>query len=724
MNRPTLGLLVRHGLICCLLSATMTLPLSAQKWNRYGPGTRSQASGVYDSVTNTLFSFAGQHAPTNIDFNDVWAAQNVIPSSTSTQENLQWIRVSVSGKQPTNRFGQSAIYNSTSNRMVTFGGGTGFPGPCINELWVITHLNGVGGSPGWTKMAPTGTLPGVREGHTAVYDPNTNKMIVFGGTDCNGNYLNDLWILSNADGSTATPSWASVTPIGTPPSARSQATAIYDSVNNVMTLYGGGTTSTNVLGDVWTLTNANGATGTPTWTQISPTGTAPAARVGHSAIYDSTNNRMVIFGGGNNHGKVLNDGWILTNANNIGGTPAWIQAKFTDTAPNRESHEAIYDPVSGDMAIFGGDSSLPKTFTDDHVYILTNANGLVSGAWTQDGPAPRYHTSAGYDTVTDQMMVFGGEAATGPLNDVWSSPGITAAGQTVTTTPYKWIQIFPTGTAPSARYGHSGAYDGTSNHLIVFGGGSSSTTCFNDYWLLDGANSASGTPSWVQMTASGTPPSARLNQTTIYDSATNNLIIFGGSNCAGGYLSDVWVLSNANGGPGTPTWSQVSTTGVAPSARENASAIYDSVNNVLTLYAGDAGTTGLSDVWTLSNANGSGGTPTWTHVVPTGTAPAARTGQSSVYDSKNNRMIMYGGNNSLTGTAYYGDTWILTFANGIGGTPAWTLEKVSGTAPQRHFHSAFYVPTDNDMIIFGGQSMISQSPWDDRAFILSVANDL
>jgi fructose-specific component phosphotransferase system IIB-like protein len=724
MNRPTLGLLVRHGLICCLLSATMTLPLSAQKWNRYGPGTRSQASGVYDSVTNTLFSFAGQHAPTNIDFNDVWAAQNVIPSSTSTQENLQWIRVSVSGKQPTNRFGQSAIYNSTSNRMVTFGGGTGFPGPCINELWVITHLNGVGGSPGWTKMAPTGTLPGVREGHTAVYDPNTNKMIVFGGTDCNGNYLNDLWILSNADGSTATPSWAQVTPVGTPPSARTQATAIYDSVNNVMTLYGGGTTSTNVLGDVWTLTNANGATGTPTWTQISPTGTAPAARVGHTAIYDSTNNRMVIFGGGNNHGKVLNDGWILTNANNIGGTPAWIQAKFTDTAPNRESHEAIYDPVSGDMAIFGGDSSLPKTFTDDHVYILTNANGLVSGAWTQDGPAPRYHTSAGYDTVTDQMMVFGGEAATGPLNDVWSSPGITAAGQTVTTTPYKWIQVFPTGTAPSARYGHSGAYDGASNHLIVFGGGSSSTTCFNDYWLLDGANSASGTPSWVQMTASGTPPSARLNQTTIYDSATNNLIIFGGSNCAGGYLSDVWVLSNANGGPGTPAWSQVSTTGVAPSARENASAIYDSVNNVLTLYAGDAGTTGLSDVWTLSNANGSGGTPTWTHIVPTGTAPAARTGQSSVYDSKNNRMIMYGGNNSLTGTAYYGDTWILTFANGIGGTPAWTLEKVSGTAPQRHFHSAFYVPTDNDMIIFGGQSMISQSPWDDRAFILSVANDL
>jgi len=724
MNRPNLASCVRLGLVCFLFSALLVLPASAQKWNRYGPGTRSQASGVYDPVTNTLFSFAGQHAPTNIDFNDVWAAQNLIPSSAATQENLEWIRVAVSGKQPTDRFGQSAVYNQTTNRMITFGGGTGFPGPCINELWVITHLNGVGGAPGWTKEAPTGTLPPVREGHTAVYDPNTNTMIVFGGTDCNGDYYNDLWILSNADGSTATPSWAEVTPIGTPPSARTQATAIYDSVNNVMTVYGGGTTATSVLGDVWTLTNANGVTGTPTWTQLSPKGTAPAARVGHSAVYDSVNNRMTIFGGGNNHGKVLNDGWVLTYPNNIGGTPTWSQSTFTDTAPNRESHEAIYNSVSGDMVIFGGDSSLPKTFTDDHIYILTDANGLATGTWTQDGPAPRYHTSAIYDTVTDQMVVFGGDTATGAIGDMWSVSGIVAAGQTVTTTPYHWVQVFPSGTAPSARYGHAAAYDGTGNHMMLFGGGTSATACLNDSWVLDDANSADGVPSWVQLSPSGTLPSARMNFTNQYDPTTNTLMIFGGANCDAGYLSDVWVLSNANGGPGTPTWTQLSPTGTAPTARENASSIYDSTNNVLTLYAGDSGSVGLSDVWTLSHANGSGGTPVWTHIVPTGTAPAARTGQVSVYDSKDNRMIMYGGNNSLTGTAYYEDTWILTFANNIGGTPAWISEKVSGTAPQRHFSSAFYSSADNDLIIFGGESMIATSPWDDRTFILTVANDL
>ncbi len=362
------------------LASSVLMPAAfGQKWNRYGPGTRSQASAVYDPTTNQMFVFAGQHAPTNVDFNDTWVVQKAIPSSSTTQESLQWMRVTITGKGPGVRFGHSAIYNATSNRMIVFAGGTGFPVPCVNDLWVVSHLNSQGGSPAWKQFSATGTLPPVREGHTAVYDPNTNKMIVFGGNNCSGTYYNDLWILSNADGSTATPSWTQVTPNGTGPSSRSQATAIYDSVNNVMTVFGGGSSSTNVFGDVWTLTNANGVTGTPTWTQLSPTGTAPAARIGQSAIYDAKNNRMTIYGGGNNKGKVLNDGWILTNANGIGGTPAWIQLTPTAPGPYRKSHTAIFDPVSDDMVIFGGDSQIPQTFTDDHVLILTQANGLTAG---------------------------------------------------------------------------------------------------------------------------------------------------------------------------------------------------------------------------------------------------------------------------------------------------------------------------------------------------------
>src|SRR5947207_3050160 len=104
----------------------------------------------------------------------------------------------------------------------------------------------------WNKYGP-----GTRSQASAIYDSSTNTMIVFGGTDCAGNFYSDLWILSNADGTTGTPNWTLAAPLGVGPSARSQATAVYDSTNNVMTVFAGGTVSTTAFNDVFTLSNAN-----------------------------------------------------------------------------------------------------------------------------------------------------------------------------------------------------------------------------------------------------------------------------------------------------------------------------------------------------------------------------------------------------------------------------------------------------------------------------------
>ncbi len=48
--------------------------------------------------------------------------------------------------------------------------------------------------------------------------------------------------------------------------------------------------------DTWVLSNI--FSGTPTWTQIAKTGTLFPANAGHVAVYDQTNNRMIVFGGG------------------------------------------------------------------------------------------------------------------------------------------------------------------------------------------------------------------------------------------------------------------------------------------------------------------------------------------------------------------------------------------------------------------------------------------
>lgn len=708
------------------MAGTLLVPsLSAQKWDRYGPGTRSQASAIYDSSTDQMIVFGGQHAPTSTNFNDVWKVKNVIATSSTTANNLNWVKVSASGKAPSNRFGHTAVYNPVSNRMILFGGGTGFPGPCLNELWLLKNPNGVG-TPTWSQLSPAGTLPPPREGHTVVYDSAKNIMVVFGGTDCLGNYYNDVWILMNADGSNGTPTWSQASPSGSGPSSRTQSTAIYDASSNVMTVFGGVTTNKVVFNDVWTLSNADGIGGSPTWTQLSPNGAGPIARYAHSAFYDSANNRMVIHGGISSTGAVRNDTWILTNANGVTGTPAWSQLVPTSVAPYRASHTVIYDAASSEMVVFGGDSQLAKTFTDDHVLVLTHANGLSSGAtWSQDGPAPRYHSAAIYDVATDQMVMFGGQqnGSVGPLNDLWSEHNVVTDAQS-SGIATEWVQLFASGTPPSARFGHLGIYDSVSNRMIVFGGATSPTKCLNDLWALDDANSSLGAPSWLRLTAFGMAPAKRMNSSAAYDPATNVLIVFGGTNCSGGYLSEIWTLSNANGSGGSPVWTQLAPSGIAPAARENGTAIYDYANNILTIYGGDAGGSGFSDVWTLTNANGHGGTPQWTQLTPTGAAPAARTGQSAVYDSANNRMIIFGGINSTIGTGYFSDTWVLTNANGLGGTPGWIKEGVTGTAPLRRFHNAFYSPAFNDMIVFGGETQIAQSPADDHVFVLSIANGL
>src|SRR2546427_3770946 len=62
--------------------------------------------------------------------------------------------------------------------------------------------------PSWTQLSPTGALPGIRGGAAATYDPATNAMTVFGGTHgTNGAQLNDVWVLKHANGLGGTPSW-------------------------------------------------------------------------------------------------------------------------------------------------------------------------------------------------------------------------------------------------------------------------------------------------------------------------------------------------------------------------------------------------------------------------------------------------------------------------------------------------------------------------------------
>lgn len=80
-----------------------------------------------------------------------------------------------------------------------------------------------------------------------------------------------------------------------------------------MILFGGRSSTTLNLNDVWVLNNANGTGGEPDRSNVTPSGNSPQARSDHSAVYDATNDHMIIFGSCSGYSlPLLNDVWMLT----------------------------------------------------------------------------------------------------------------------------------------------------------------------------------------------------------------------------------------------------------------------------------------------------------------------------------------------------------------------------------------------------------------------------
>ena len=334
--------------------------------------------------------------------------------------------------------------------------------------------------------------------------------------------------------------------------------------------------------------------------------------------------------------------------------------------------------------------------------------------------------AAVYDAPTNSLIVFSGANLVAVPNDVMALANANGIG-----TP-NWTTIIPDGAvgSPVGRTFHSAVYDSVNSRMIIFGGcsftGIYCTSYLNDVWVLTNANSVSGTPSWVQLTTAGTPPPPRWAQAAAYDAVNNRMIVYGGDN-QDIVFSDTWVLSNANGLGGTPTWTQLTPSDGLPEGGDSSCVAYDAVNNVLIEFAGNSQNFGgdANSVWTLSNANGSGGSPVWKKLISNGAAgaPPKRDGAVAAYDSANNRMMVFGGNaNTATGFPQLNDAWVLTNANGVSGTPKWTRLSPMGTKPGgRTSAVGGYDSANNRLIIYGGGS------WDANFFstwVLTGANGL
>ncbi len=349
------------------------------------PPGLSGHSAVYDEGADQMFIFGGE-VPGGLSA-ALWSLKNVMGSVPPV-----WDSVSAGGSSlPTARTQHKAVYDPGGKTMIIWGGIGQDQDFTVDRLWVLTDVDGVGGTPTWVPLSEgAGPSPSSRYGFSMVYDTANNRVIVFGGAEKNGDtttLLNDIWVLTNANGVGGNPAWEDITPVsGNIPTSRMMHSAVYDSSNNRMIIFGGSTDS-KPLNDVWVLNHANGldengqAT-SPSWQPLSVSGDLPAGRQGHTAVLNPSNNHMTIFGGIDANGGLLDDLWVLEKANGTEGPATWSSNVIIHTTkvsyPDaRANHSAVINVGNDTMAVFGGflkDTSSNETSSNE-TWLLRHASG-------------------------------------------------------------------------------------------------------------------------------------------------------------------------------------------------------------------------------------------------------------------------------------------------------------------------------------------------------------
>jgi hypothetical protein len=194
-----------------------------------------------------------------------------------------------------------------------------------------------------------------------------------------------------------------------------------------------------------------------------------------------------------------------------------------------------------------------------------------------------------------------------------------------------------------------------------------------------------GTGGWTELPTTSAP-SPREYASLAYDAADRAAVLFGGIGPDGSFLSDTWTYSGG-------TWTNVTDdSGQAPSARADASMVYDAAIGAAVLFGGfgpaGAAAGNLTDTWTYEGGN-------WSEVSTSDSPPVEG---AMAYDPAISRVVYYGGVTSLLGVE--GCTSSTYEFNGT----AWTdvSSSVSGTPGAIALESMTYDPSTSSVVAYGG----------------------
>ncbi len=321
-----------------------------------------------------------------------------------------WINLKPPGPVPSARFGQALVYVADSRKLVMFGGAADEGSP-LNDTWAYDRVKNT-----WTDLKPSGDLPPARQSMASAYDPGANKVVIFGGMGADGSPLNDTWtydmsgntwtklgpssppsvrfeakmvydpatgrlitfggryLRTSASGyfqqdfhdlwafDLGTDTWISLSSSGTPPSGWSASESmVYDQPSGTLLVLAGVQHAMRPSAPYvppekqpkdWTTWTYNLRANT--WTENPRALVSPPISEHYALAFDTSLNKVVVFGGINTQDAALPYTWIYDPAAN---TWTMALAGAPHGPEGRVDHAMVYDPSTKTVIMFGGRSA-------------------------------------------------------------------------------------------------------------------------------------------------------------------------------------------------------------------------------------------------------------------------------------------------------------------------------------------------------------------------------
>jgi len=594
-----------------------------------------------------------------------------------------WLKTDQS---PSKRYCNAMAYDSVNNKIVLFGG---LDTVECGDTWIYDVASNT-----WTEKHTGGTAgidkPEARYAHTMAYDSINQKVVLFGGCDASQSF-DDTWLYD-----VKIDKWMKKSQ-STKPSGRKYPAMAYDSISNKVVLFGGFDTANS--DETWLYDVAMN-----TWTQVSTSGQAgtdyPYGRDVPAMVYDSSNNKMILYGGYANVIGKAHDTWAYDVASDTWEERSTSGQIGTDKPTVYGRHSMAYDAINKKVVLFGGGDDNENVEDETWIYdYLTDTWTEVSTGGTAgtDKPSARECFSMAYDYANNKVVLFAGDDSSARTDETWIYDLL----------PDKWTKMKPILPALGSRFLYGMAYD-SDNRVVILFGGHDGTNYKDETWAYD-----PGMDKWTKMRegiSSGDDPLPRSNLKMVYDSANRKVVLFGGNGPDPlnppfyKDFDDTWVYDY-----NTNSWTDMNPS-TKPAARMDHGMTYDSEYGKVILYGGN-GVSNYDETWVYDLALNN-----WKMMrygATAGDDPPQLDAMGLVYDEVNKKTVLFGG--QVSTPAYKDETWVYDFR-----TNSWTNQNPSVKPAARSYHGMVYDTFNDEIIVFGGKIATSSYKRDTWSYDLST----